>query len=151
MLSQLRQPPFSITPTKDQLLECLSARILVVDDNPLNVKLLVKTLQQCGFTHIESITDPTNTISMCQQQPFDVVLLDLNMPVMNGFEVLRSLRQSALPAHPCTVIITAQNDDATKLRCASLGAFGFLPKPLNQIHTYQMIQACYGHRKTLST
>ena len=71
--------------------ETLKARILVVDDNPTNVVLLERILAGEGYTNVSSTTDPCTVQKLHQDNPFDLILLDIRMPQMDGFQVMEQL------------------------------------------------------------
>ncbi|MFZ2987764.1 response regulator [Ideonella sp.] len=113
--------------------EILAARILIVDDQPANVHLLQRLLAEAGYSTVSATMDPREVSSLQQAQAFDLILLDLQMPGMDGFEVLAAL-QAALPtdAHGGYVpvmVITAQPD--LKLRALQAGAKDFISKPFD--------------------
>jgi putative two-component system response regulator len=68
--------------------DILDARILVVDDQPQNTLLLEKILNKAGYKNIHAITDPRETFTLYQQYEFDVLLLDIRMPHLDGFELM---------------------------------------------------------------
>ena len=67
------------------------SKILIVDDNPVNINLLEQILRVKGYAHIDSSSDPTKVISLYEKNAYDLILLDLNMPVLDGFEVMKLL------------------------------------------------------------
>lgn len=105
--------------------------ILIVDDEPANIKLLERMLSMDGYTSIVSTTDPRQTTSLYQEHDCDLVLLDIRMPHMNGFEVLAQLKQ--LPgAPPLVVVLTAQSSQEYRLRALTDGARDFIGKPFDR-------------------
>ena len=84
--------------------ENATARILIVDDQVSNVRLLEHTLRRAGYTEVSSTTDPTTVIGLHLQERYDLMLLDLQMPEMDGFEVLTEL-QKVRPLHPVAVLV----------------------------------------------
>lgn len=109
-----------------------NSRILVVDDQAANVLLLEKVLSQAGYTQYKGITDSCSAIPVFEEFQPDLVILDLRMPGMDGFEVLRQLQiripqQSYLPI----AILTAEMSQLAKQKALSLGAKDFITKPFD--------------------
>ncbi|KRC03491.1 hypothetical protein ASE26_01240 [Duganella sp. Root198D2] len=115
----------------------MNARILVVDDHPNNVQLLVTVLQQAGYREIDSTTDPLQGFEMFRRQRHDLVLLDLNMPVMDGFTMLERMKALAPDDYPPVLAITAAHD--FKLRALSAGARDFIGKPYDFAELLQRV------------
>jgi response regulator RpfG family c-di-GMP phosphodiesterase len=108
-------------------------RILVVDDEPNNVLLLTGILERAGYTRVQSTTDPTVIVGMFAREPADLVLLDLHMPEVDGFELMRRL--GPLTADGTLVpllVLTADRGEDTKRAALACGARDFLGKPYNQ-------------------
>ncbi|HEY0455989.1 MAG TPA: response regulator, partial [Verrucomicrobiae bacterium] len=70
------------------------AKILIIDDEPANVRLLVRILEIAGYKNFRSTTDPKRGVELFHEDPPDLVLTDLHMPVLNGFAVMQNLRAS---------------------------------------------------------
>lgn len=115
-------------PVPSDLLNC---KILVIDDIQANVDLLDMVLGFAGFTDVDLETDPTRVLDMQAAKSYDLVLTDLNMPVMDGFAVLEGLRASEGGDILPILVITAQTDSASRLRALELGATDFLTKPFD--------------------
>ena len=107
------------------------ACILIVDDQESNVLLLDRLLSQSGFTQIVSTTDSAQALDLCRQHEPDIVLLDLQMPAPDGFEVLEQLHQQPTPEWPPVLILTADSSPETKRRAFVAGASDFLHKPFD--------------------
>src|SRR5262249_21733614 len=113
----------------DQLTD---GRILIVDDVPANVWFLEGILQEGGYTNVRSVLDSRQAVDAFTEYQPDLVLLDLLMPYLDGFEVLSQLRpllanQSYLPI----VVLTAHASPEVKRRALGSGANDFLTKPLD--------------------
>jgi putative two-component system response regulator len=109
-------------------------RILAVDDEESNLLLLRRVLERDGYTHVAATTDPTRVPGMFVESRPDLVLLDLHMPGMDGFELMERLAPGPGdgPGVPF-LVLTADATNETKRRALSLGARDFLTKPLDQI------------------
>ncbi|MGS5086246.1 response regulator [Hydrogenophaga sp. A37] len=113
-------------------LERLNARILIVDDQAANVSLLETMLQEVGYTQVSSTTDPRTVCAMHRKAPFDLILLDLQMPGMDGFQVMEGLKAStAEDDYLPVLVITAQ--PGHKLRALQAGAKDFVSKPFDLV------------------
>ena len=108
----------------------LSSRILVVDDEPANVLLLERLLEQLGYNNVESYSDPNEALPRILDVNVDLILLDIQMPGLTGFDILEALRDSKNENEFRPVLIlTADATPATKRKALALGADDFLTKP----------------------
>ncbi len=116
---------------QDQLQEM---RILIVDDEPVNVALLEDMLGFSEFSDFVSTTDPRQVIPLCRARRPDLILLDLNMPHLDGFAVMCQLAEE-YPGDECLpiLVLTADVSLETKRRALSAGATDFLTKPLDPV------------------
>lgn len=105
-------------------------RIMIVDDEPLVIDVLRDFLSQDGYVDIVSTDNPIEAIALVWSLQPDVLLLDHHMTPVNGLEVLAELRAESELARLPIVILTAEADDAVRLRALELGATDFLNKPL---------------------
>jgi len=112
----------------------LSLHILIVDDDEWNVAYLTEVLAANGFNNIAGLNDPREVAGYVQKTWPDVVLLDLHMPYLDGFEVLAYLRD-AVPVNGFlpVLIITADTDRELRSRAFVEGAFDFLRKPFDEL------------------
>jgi putative two-component system response regulator len=108
-----------------------TARLMIVDDEPVNIKVVQKYLKQAGYQQFLTTTDPRLVLDLIAKECPDVVLLDVMMPEINGLEILRRMRDDARSAHIPTIILTASDSEQTKLDALELGATDFLTKPVN--------------------
>lgn len=115
------------------------AKILVVDDQPANVTLIEKMLEIDGYMNVISTTDPTQAESLYLEQNSDLVLLDLNMPEMDGYQVLARIREVE-PDYPPIIVLTAQSDRESRIKALDLGARDFLAKPFDRIELMTRIR-----------
>ena len=102
------------------------ARILVVDDQSSNLRLLEHTLRRAGYLDVSSTTDPRAVAGLHLRDPYDLVVLDLQMPEMDGFEVMAELGRAAGP-QPAILVMSAES--AHMNAAFEAGAGGFLGKP----------------------
>jgi len=109
--------------------DILSARILVVDDREVNVRLLEGMLRIAGYTCVESTTDPTEVCELHRKNRYALILLDLQMPGMDGFQVMEGLQEIEEDGYLPVLVITAQ--PAHKLRALEAGAKDFVGKPFD--------------------
>lgn len=106
----------------------LDAKILAVDDNVLNIQVLKKILSSAGFINITTLTDSTQALSAYQEIKPDLLLLDLKMPGLNGFEIMAQLALNNPNDYLPILILTAE-DESARLKALSCGAKDFLHKP----------------------
>ena len=110
----------------------MTARVLVVDDVPANVKLLEARLSAEYFDVITAMSG-REALAICERAECDLVLLDVMMPDMDGFEVCRRLKSSTLTHHIPVVMVTALDQPSDKLRGLEAGADDFLTKPIPEL------------------
>lgn len=116
------------------------ARILVVDDNHTNVVLLQKLLQAVGYEQVEGVTDPRLVRDMYAATPYDLVLLDIRMPHLDGYQVMAQLKEVSDGDFPPVMVLTAQTDQDTKLKALDAGAQDFLHKPFDRVEALTRIR-----------
>jgi signal transduction histidine kinase len=116
---------------QDQLLHM---RILAVDDEPVNIALLRDLLDFSGFTQIESTTNPREVMAIFRARRPDLILLDLNMPFIDGFGVLKLLGEEiAAEEYIPILVLTADISVETKRKALGVGATDFLTKPFDPV------------------
>ncbi|MBE7472535.1 MAG: response regulator [Anaerolineales bacterium] len=106
--------------------------LLVVDDNEMNRDMLSRRLLRQGH-QVEMATNGREALAMIESHTFDLVLLDIMMPEMNGYEVLEYVKSDPLLRHIPVIMITAVDEIESVVRCIELGADDYLPKPFNPI------------------
>jgi PAS domain S-box-containing protein len=107
----------------------LKARILIVDDQEANVRLLERLLGEAGYTNLSSTMDPQQVCALHRQNDYDLILLDLQLPVMDGFQVMAALQAGAADSYLPVIVLTAQ--PGHKLRALQAGAKDFISKPFD--------------------
>ena len=108
------------------------ARILVVDDQEANVRLLQRLLERAGYAHVSTITDSRQVVAIYEELDPDLILLDLLMPHMDGFEVMGELgRRIPDGSYVPILVLTADATPQARQRALSMGARDFLTKPFD--------------------
>src|ERR1019366_1045708 len=129
--------------------DILNARILVVDDLEANVRLLEGMLRIAGYTSIESTTNPKAVCDLHLQHRYSLILLDLQMPGMDGFQVMEGLKAIEEDGYLPVLVITAQ--PGHKLRALQAGAKDFIGKPFDlaevQMRIHNMLEVRLLYRK----
>jgi DNA-binding response OmpR family regulator len=106
--------------------------VLVVDDDALNRKLLMRSLENEGHA-VRSAADGSEALRLLGHEPSDVVLLDILMPALDGFEVLQRMKDDVLLRHIPVIMISAVEDIESIVRCIEMGAEDYLPKPFDPV------------------
>lgn len=137
--------------------DLLASRLLLVDDQPANLRLLEELLAREGFVNVVSTTEPQRVLDLYVAFDPDLVLLDLMMPGMDGYAVLDQLaRRRALYDFRPILVLTADATSEAKRRALSLGAKDFLTKPFDAIEVMLRVwnlletRALYKRLQTLS-
>lgn len=112
-------------------IDILNAKILIVDDQESNVLLLEQLLREAGYTGVTSTMQPEEVCALHRKNAYDLILLDLQMPVMDGFEVMEALKTSMTDSYLPVIVLTAQ--PGHKLRALQAGAKDFVSKPFDLI------------------
>ncbi len=107
------------------------SKILVIDDEPINLKVASKYLNVAGYNNIMCLADSERAVAMVTLEEPDAVLLDIMMPHVSGLDILGALRADPRWEHLPVIILTASNDPATKRQALELGASEFLAKPVD--------------------
>ncbi len=110
----------------------MTARVLVVDDIPANVKLLEARLSAEYFDVVTAMSG-RDALAICDRAECDLVLLDVMMPDMDGFEVCRRLKSNPVTHHIPVIMVTALDQPSDKVRGLEAGADDFLPKPISEL------------------
>ena len=115
--------------------------LLVVDDNEMNRDLLGRRLQRQGY-RVTMAVDGRQALEFIAQEPFDLVLLDIMLPVMNGYQVLEHLKADQVLSRIPVIITTALDESDGKAKCMELGAEDYLTKPFNPVILKSRIADC---------
>jgi serine phosphatase RsbU (regulator of sigma subunit) len=120
--------------------------ILVVDDELVNQTLLASSLRQSGYA-VATAADGRQALEMLHAQPFDVVLLDILMPEMDGYQVLAHMKADETLRNLPVIVISALDDMKSTIRCIEMGATDYLPKPFNPVLLRARIDASLAAKR----
>jgi len=124
--------------------------ILIVDDEPTNLKLLDKILRSQGYQRLILESDPRKVIALYQELHPDLILLDISMPHLNGYQVMEELKALDDPLMPPVVILTAQYGKHYLLQALAAGARDFITKPFDRtellMRVRNLLEAHLAHR-----
>ena len=104
---------------------------MIVEDNPVNRLLAVKILGQAGFT-ADVAVDGLKAVELASKTPYDLIFMDLQMPVMDGYEAMRQIRSNMAISQPRIIVISANVQPQDVSSSYNAGADGFLPKPIDR-------------------
>ena len=131
--------------------QIFQANILIIDDEPANVKLLHKTLDRKGYKNVQFTTDPRDVESLCDKTDFDAFLLDIRMPHIDGYQVMEMLSKRFVDDYMPVLVLTAQTDRETRLKALEAGAKDFLTKPFDQLEAltriYNLLEVRLMHKQ----
>lgn len=133
--------------------DILNASILIVDDQETNIDLLEQLLREAGYTSVTSTTNPNEVCALHRLNHYDLILLDLQMPGMDGFQVMEGLKASDMVNHRDdylpVLVITAQ--PSHKLRALQAGAKDFISKPFDVVEVktriHNMLEVRLLHKR----
>jgi len=118
--------------------EILTAQILVVDDQSANVQLLTSMLGEAGYRNVSATMNPLEVCALHRKNRYDLILLDLQMPGMDGFQVMEGLKTNAADGYLPVIVLTAQ--PGHKLRALQAGAKDFISKPFDLVEVKTRIR-----------
>lgn len=129
--------------------DILNANVLIVDDQYVNIRLLEHMLSGAGYVSVTSTTNPFDVCELYRKNRYDLVLLDLQMPRMNGFQVMECLKEIESDSYLPVLVITAQ--PKLELRALQAGAKDFISKPFNVAETlarvHNLLEVRLLHKK----
>lgn len=142
-------PPMSTRSLKGLMPAWAAAsRVLIVDDNQGILNVLFRLLQHAGLANVETTTDPIEGLRLYEASEPDLVLMDLHMPELDGFEVLKRLQPLARgPAPVPVVMLTGDRDQSSRTRALALGASDFLLKPFDATEVLLRVRALLETRR----
>jgi DNA-binding response OmpR family regulator len=120
--------------------------ILIVDDNALNRDMLARLLARQQHTH-EMAGNGRQALELLAARSFDLVLLDIMMPEMDGFETLRRIKDTAALKHIPVIMISAVDEISSVVRCIEMGAEDYLPKPFDPVLLRARVGACLEKKR----
>ena len=127
--------------------DVLDGRVLIVDDQQANVRLLERMLRGAGYASVASTLDPRQVCELHRKNRYDLILLDLQMPGMDGFQVMEGLKEIERDGYLPVLVMTAQPDH--KLRALQAGAKDFISKPFDAVEVltrvYNMLEVRLLH------
>jgi adenylate cyclase len=118
--------------------DILEAKLLIVDDQAANVLLLERLLRGAGYTDITSTQNPREVCELHRKNNYDLILLDLRMPELDGFQVMAGLKEIETEGYLPVLVITAQPDE--KLRALKAGARDFISKPFDLVEVLARVR-----------
>ena len=133
-------------------IDLLNARILIVDDQETNISLLTQMLNEASYSNVSSTMKPQEVCALHRKHNYDLILLDLQMPVMDGFQVMEGLKTNHAEAYLPVIVLTAQ--PGHKLRSLQAGAKDFISKPFDlveiklRIHNMLVVRFLYKKLET---
>lgn len=132
----------------------LAARIMIVDDQPANVKLLERMLKKEGFSNLCPLTDSREFKDAFLQETPDLVLLDIRMPHLDGYEVMALINEIQTEPKSSILVLTAQTDQDTRYQALAAGANDFLTKPFDRMEVLlrvrNMLETHLMHKETVN-
>jgi putative two-component system response regulator len=135
------------SPWSDDSAQLGKMKIVIIDDEPVNVALLEEILTENEYTRFESVVDSKLALEVCKKFQPDLVLLDLMMPAPDGFAILEQLRAEADETFLPVVILTADTNEESKRRALQGGATDFLLKPFDHIEVALRIRNLLKSRR----
>ena len=127
--------------------EILRAKVLIVDDQQANVRLLERMLGGAGYSSLSSTVDPREVAELHRKNRYDLILLDLQMPGLDGFQVLEALKEVEKGAYLSVLVMTAH--PGHKRRALQAGAKDFVSKPFNGVEVltrvYNLLELRFLH------
>ena len=121
------------------------AVVLVVDDNEFNRDLLRQRLERDGHSVVQA-SDGEQALQTLRSEPVDLVLLDIMMPIMDGYETLAHMQKDRWMRHIPVIVITAVDDIEAAVRCIESGAEDFIGKPFNPVLLRARVSASSGQK-----
>lgn len=115
----------------DNFARLRKATIMMIDDEPITIEVLMEFLEEAGYHNFVSTSDPRDALSLIETERPDVILLDLMMPHVSGFDILNVMRADKKTRHIPVIVLTSSTDAETKLKALELGATDFLAKPVD--------------------
>lgn len=109
------------------------ARILVVEDTNMMRVMMLRHLSQAGYENVDSVEDGQQCLDYLVEKPVDLILLDIQMPVLNGYEALKAIKADPAYKDIAVIMVTAVDNIESVAQCISDGAEDYMPKLFNPI------------------
>jgi two-component system, cell cycle response regulator len=122
------------------------ASILVVDDDPINRMVLTRDLEREGH-RVATAADGVRALEALRAEPFDIVLLDVLMPELDGYETLAQIERDEKLRHVPVIMVSALEDIDSVVRCIEMGAADYLPKPFDPVLLGARINGCLTKKR----
>lgn len=128
-----------------------AAKVMIVDDEPVNVKVVQKYLKLAGYQHFVTSTDPRPVMELVSSEMPDVILINVMMPFVSGLQLLERLREDDRLVHIPSIVLTASDNEQTKMEALELGATDFLGKPVNSAELIVRVRNALLVKRTTTT
>lgn len=115
----------------DSFARLRKASIMMIDDEPITIEVLKEFLEEAGYQNFVSTSESRDALNLIETERPDVILLDLKMPHISGFDILKTMRANKKMRHIPVIVLTSATDAETKLKALELGATDFLAKPVD--------------------
>jgi CheY-like chemotaxis protein len=129
--------------------DILSASVLIVDDQDADIRVLRRVLEDAGYTQVSATLDPTQVCALHRRHAYDLILLDIEMPGLDGFGVMEGLKVDEHDGYLPVIVLTAQ--PGHKLRALKAGAKDFISKPFDflevETRIHNMLEVRLLYRK----
>ena len=129
----MNQDTSSITSQASLMDQMQGMRVLVVDDSRTLRKLLIRELNLVGITNIQEATDGAEAVERVRAEPFDLMLLDMEMPELDGLDVLKLIKSDPVLSYLPVIVISGGEQFSKTVECIQIGAEDYLPKPFDPI------------------
>ncbi len=118
-----------------------SARILVADDSPMMRQFIILALQRVPGLQFEEVSDGVTALKMMAEEKFDLLITDLNMPLMSGTKLISLLRRDAAYQKLPIIIVTTEGSDLTRQKALQAGANEYITKPLQTAELVHIVRS----------
>jgi CheY-like chemotaxis protein len=125
-------------------------RVLVADDSPFALELIKAILDKAGCTQLLGAGGGREALALAKEHVFDVVLLDVTMPDMNGYEVARALRAAETPPGPVIVMLSGRDIVEVDLAAREAGADGVMAKPVDRRKLLELLETLLQQKKAMA-
>jgi putative two-component system response regulator len=150
------EPQTAVSTPANPIEQVRLSKIMIIDDEPINVKVARKYLKLEGYENFVTTTESREAMALIEKERPDLILLDIMMPHISGLDILAALRADERWQHLPVIILTAANDQATKRRALELGCSDFLAKPVDptelipRLHNVLMVKRHHDHMERYS-